>query len=136
MKFLTTLCALLAVLAAFALPASADPNGTAGSIILNADANGDGAVTRAEFLSRRSAMFATLDTDHSGGLNQMEFTAFLGEKGSRLAGKAFQQIDTDSNGTISQAEWDASPARAFDRADKNDDGVLDAAEINAIRKRG
>lgn len=134
MKAIPALCATLAVLAALALPANAAPDSE--SMILNADANGDGMVTRAEFINHRSALLTMLDTDSSGSLTQTEFTTFVGDMGKRMANMAFSKADANGDGAISQSEWDANPPRAFDKADKNGDGVLDAREIASIRKRG
>ena len=43
--------------------------------------------------------------------------------------------DADGDGLISEAEFLATPAPGFDRADRNADGVLSAEELAAIQDR-
>ncbi|MEZ5986081.1 MAG: hypothetical protein R3B94_09030 [Hyphomonas sp.] len=64
-----------AALALVALPACAQgiTSQDAASLIGQADTNGDGNVSKAEFLERRSEAFQDLDADRSGSLTEAEF---------------------------------------------------------------
>ena len=126
MKPMSFIAAAAITATAFALPVRAEGATAqdAGSLIEQADTNGDGNVSKAEFLARRSEAFADLDADGSGGLTQSEFELAVSERVKRFSGRAFGKVDADGNGAISQAEWDQSPARAFDKLDRNGDGVL------------
>lgn len=50
-----------------------DHNGHHG--MMNADANGDGVISRAEYDAQSAEMFARMDADHSGSINQAEMQA-------------------------------------------------------------
>jgi hypothetical protein len=52
------------------------------------------------------------------------------------ARKALLKLDTDKDGKLSQAEWNADPRRStnprgFARMDANGDGQIEAAEMNS-----
>jgi hypothetical protein len=44
-------------------------------------------------------------------------------------------LDADGDGKVTPAEYDAAGVRRFQRMDENHDGVIDKAEVAAIRKR-
>lgn len=91
------------------------------------DADGDGRISRAEFIARSAERFARIDPNGDGIVDQSEMAAMPG--GGRMAGR----MDADNNGTLTRAEFDAMAARRFDRMDANRDGMLDAAERQAGR---
>lgn len=99
------------------------------------DADGDGAVTRAEFDRQRGEAFARTDADHDGRIDageyQSEFEDRLDrqiaknrEASTRQTGVRFKALDTDADGKISPAEYAASGHRMFDRLDTAKDGVV------------
>ncbi|MEQ1509772.1 MAG: hypothetical protein ABL909_05145 [Sphingopyxis sp.] len=73
----------------------------------NPDANGDGTVTRAEANEAANARFARMDANGDGRLTTEDRTA--GQE--RHRGEMFGRIDSDGNGNISRAEWDAHAAQ-------------------------
>lgn len=77
------------------------------------DANGDGRISEAEFLAAAAARFDALDRHHRGSLDAGDFAA----------------------APAWQARAERRVARLLERADRNDDGVLDAAEARAARER-
>lgn len=101
-----------------------------------ADADGDGLLSRAEFRTRRAAAFPSLDTDGSGKLSQSEFVAAIAPvKGKFVAKMGFSRADANGDGRVDLAEWNALPTEGFDRADQNRDGVLDASEREAAQRK-
>ena len=97
------------------------------------DANGDGVLTLEEFQNQGQAKFAETDTNGDGMLSADELTEAaarqraqmierliaakdtngdgmlsLEEMAPRNPGKFFGKADTDGNGEISQAEWEAA----------------------------
>lgn len=46
----------------------------------------------------------------------------------------FEKMDTDKDGKISKAEWEADHAKRFSEMDKNGDGFLDKDEMRPPRR--
>ena len=93
-----------------------------------ADLNHDGKVTRAEV----DKLIATKFSEAAKGGNGITPDAFYQLELARLhdmAQKRFDRADTDHNGKLSEAEFDAPAAKIFDRLDRNHDGVITADEL-------
>jgi Ca2+-binding EF-hand superfamily protein len=116
--------------------ADAPPRGPFG--MFQADANNDGAVTRAEFDAGRDAHFARLDANNDGALSQDEMQAMRGHhRGGRGGGMhSLRGADANNDGNITRDEFLARPIEHFDRLDANDDGVISAAERPQRPERG
>lgn len=161
----------------------ADAQTRADRMFARMDANGDGKVDQADRAAMRVKMFDKLDANRDGAISQSEFAAWsppragerrMAVRSSRAQETAtqtaerrsamFTRLDTDKNGTISRAEFEArTAARAekrdkrrgdrmaaagpltrqtfvdraltrFDRADANRDGTVTAAERQAARE--
>jgi len=117
-----------AIAAACAMPAAAQD-------IDRADTNHDGKISRAEFIAARSANFDKLDRNGDGVISQADigmiarFRPAIGEKFNQM----IAADDTDHDGQVTPKELAIAPAPAFDRADANHDGVIDASEMAALR---
>lgn len=100
-----------------------------------ADVDGDGRITRAEFITARGANFSRLDANKDAALTVDEFRA-AAPKGmaQTMAGAQFARFDADDDGKLTLPEFNAAPAPAFDRADANKDGALDKAEAGRLRR--
>ena len=81
------------------------------------DKNGDGSISRAEYVDYMKAAFKYLDSDHSGSLSR-------GETGKILSADKFSAADADKNGSISQAELIQRATEDFAAADKDGSGTL------------
>jgi Ca2+-binding EF-hand superfamily protein len=99
-------------------------------IFASADANGDGMVTRAEFLAARAASFSKYDRNGDGFIDEEDVPRRMRRRvGDRLDG-LIDRFDTDHDRRISRAEFVDGPTSLFDRADTNHDGQLSQAEIS------
>lgn len=116
-----------------AVPAAAQRDRA--SMFDQADANRDGAITRAEFAAHRLSQFDRADRDRDGAIARGDFRRL-----ARFRPEAMERIDAliaqgDSNrdGRLTRAELQAAPMRIFDLADSDGDGRIDAAERSALR---
>jgi len=109
-KFMTTVAVgslfvggLAASHLVFAQDGGPSPHGPRGGMMMMADANRDGTITKAELTAALEARFARLDANKDGKLTQ-EDRAILRQQ--RLD-ERFAAMDTDKNGQISKAEFAA-----------------------------
>lgn len=97
--------------ALIAVPVLAAPGGA------KADADGNGVLTRAEAQTNATAMFARMDANGDGKLDQSDRAA----KRTEMQAKAFERFDANKDGQISKAEWDQHAAdRAAKRAERGE----------------
>jgi len=75
--------------------------GGRGGIMMIADANKDGTITKAELTTSLEARFAKMDVNGDGQITQADRDA---RRAQRLEGR-FTALDTDRNGQISKAEF-------------------------------
>lgn len=103
------------------------------------DGNGDGKVERAEFDQARATQFARTDANGDVRLTQDEYLAEYEDRldrhiatqtgGSDTQTRVrFGALDTDEDGKMTFTEYQVSGKRTFDAADRNHDGVVDAAD--------
>jgi Ca2+-binding EF-hand superfamily protein len=109
---------------------------------VGADANRDGDVTREEW----NAWFVAQDKNGDGVLSAAERPE-KPEGLHRHFGGFMKLLDTDADGSVSRAEWDAMASRHhpqadpqkagehFEELDTNDDGVLSQDELRAGHRR-
>lgn len=126
-----------------------------GSGMARADGDGDGRVSKAEFIARADERFATLDKNGDGQLSPDEMPQPRGmaaagtdaspppgrgggmrdKMGARMRGRMIDRLDTNHDGMISRDEFRAQTIERFDRIDMNHDGFLDQNEMTAMRER-
>jgi EF hand/EF-hand domain pair len=102
------------------------------------DADGDGTVSKAEWLAYQEKVFAALDKSKSGVIDEKQFlspssdmaTFATGGYARGLQSKAMMhKIDTDADGTVSHDEFIAYQSKVFDMMDKNKAGSLGPQEF-------
>lgn len=92
------------------------------------------------FEQRREARIMAADSDGDGRISRAEFLAARGGKGDPAA--RFAKMDANGDGFLDRSEIDAFFARRFRRMDRDGNGVLTAQEraaahaAHAARKRG
>lgn len=100
------------------------------------DTDGDGAISREEFLDLRRMMFAVIDADGSGTLTRQELDLARESASQNLKIRADKRIwnqDTNGDGELSLAEYTAQ-TRGFDFADRDNNGALSLDEFNRIAR--
>lgn len=99
------------------------------------DADGDGKLTKAEVAAARGKPMLLLmaDANKDGVVTKEELAkAFAGRSGA-VSERVFAALDADKDGKISAAEWQAAGERRFARLDRNKDGVV---TLNELGRRG
>ncbi|MGR3465666.1 EF-hand domain-containing protein [Limimaricola sp.] len=94
-------------------------------IMTEADTDGDGRLTRAEFDSFRAAQVEGADASGDGALNLEEFETLFNAFIRERMVDAFQMLDADGDGEIAPEELDRSVNGMFDRMDRNGDDAID-----------
>jgi Ca2+-binding EF-hand superfamily protein len=101
-----------------------------------ADANKDGAITRAEMRTMREAAFRRMDANNDGFITAEErediadAAAAKGKgKGAERRGGMGGNADANNDGKISRDEFLNTPMRGFDRIDANRNDIIEAAEL-------
>ncbi len=136
-KTLTSLAVAISVLGA-ATAAFAGPGGKqGGKFFKRADINGDGKISIEEAAEVRAQRFVRLDTNGDGAISEQEFVVRKKANARRETRrkKRFQKFDNDSNGLISQIEWDAKTGKRFAKVDLNADGFITREEVKTFRQQ-
>ena len=116
----------LATAAAIAVPAAAQVEGL--------DGDGDGKITRREYIDARTARFTELDQDRDGRLSAEDFPrASQSQSLNALAGRLVAHADLNQDGAVTQDELGLAGTPLFDRADSNGDGFVDQDEVARLR---
>jgi Ca2+-binding EF-hand superfamily protein len=143
--FKRTLIAALFLVPAlgFAADNTTAPKGERGSHFKKADADGNGALSRAEVqksMPRLAGKFDQIDSNKDGQLSRGELAAWKKAHRAERQAKAaerFRHADTDRDGAISRAEAEKHAprlAKKFDQIDSNKDGKLTPDELRAYRE--
>ena len=108
--------------------------------LLARDMDGDDRLTAEELPGQMRRNFNRIDQDGNGFLDPSEIqsVAQRGAGRNRPAGgpNALMRRDADGDGMLSIEEIPTQMARRFEQLDTNGDGLLDQAELSAMRGRG
>ncbi|MGX9357211.1 EF-hand domain-containing protein [Roseobacteraceae bacterium S113] len=137
--------ALIVLMAAGPVLAERGPGGKGGPRMSfeQLDADGDGALTKAEIQNAGAARFAAADTNGDGLLSADEMAAQASKRHADRIGKMMERADANGDGMLSLEELEAQRGaraerrmeRMFDKLDADGDGAISSAEFEA-RKSG
>ncbi len=124
---------IMVVPAADALAEDSPPQTIADVIerIKQADANCDGNVTRGEFTAYRVQQFSRIDRNSDGFIDMQDVPRMMASRVEPRLKQVITQFDADHDGRVSRDEFVNGPARGFDFADANHDGVVTQEEMRA-----
>lgn len=120
----------IAVLLLLALsPAMAQQR--AAAALQAADSNGDGAVSRAEFLAARAQQFTQRDRNQDGFLDAADAGKRAANRPrARAIGERVQgRLDSNGDGKLDKDEFVDGALAWFERLDKDGNGSIDAKEM-------
>lgn len=75
---------------------------------LRADADGDGRLSQAEFVGQRMQRLSTADANRDGSVTVEERRAAMQARRAGRAEARFDRLDTDDDGMVDRAEFDAA----------------------------
>ena len=96
------------------------------------DVNGDGKVTRTEFLAARRLCFVRYDANEDAVLAPAEIRRRLPGRLAEGLGAVVARMDHDQDGDVSREEFDRNSDRLFQFLDTNGDGVIAGMEPSAF----
>ena len=105
-----------------------------GLVMSGLDADGDGRISKAEYVAYRDQEFARFDRNGDGMLGQVDFPRAADYR--RALGNLEDRIrDADKNGDglISRDEMHDAPTVIFDKADTSKNGYLSQSEVENAR---
>lgn len=109
--------------------------GKIAEMMTEADLNGDGKTSRAELNQHRAQMFAKLDRNEDGVIDNQDSPKIPLAK--RKFEPAFEQVksifDNNEDGRVTLDEWNRTDPDIFAMLDSNKDGVVTRAELPAPR---
>ena len=124
-------------LALVALPAFANTDSTSKLKMLDTD--GDGRVSRSEFIAGKQNKIQRADANKDGVVTADEATVTKAEKKhwwsrSDKPVEGVNKADTNNDGQVTTAEASAGAEASFNKLDTNSDGFLSTDELEAAHK--
>ena len=98
------------------------------------DGDGDGRITRREFIDARELRFTRLDRNGDGNIRADDFRGFNASPSVReRVEQLLADADMNDDGAVSRAEFSVTGTPLFDQADVNADGFVDRSEVDRLR---
>ncbi len=101
---------------------------------LEFDLDGDGRVSRTEFVKGRDARFARIDTNGDRVISASDFPQDSRSQSLiALTGRLFAMADLDRDSKVTREELGLSGTPLFDEADTNKNDVIENEELTHLR---
>lgn len=97
------------------------------------DKDGDGKLTQAEIDERSNELFAAADTNGDGRVTLEEFKVAFVATAVTPKVRAFQKLDRDGDGKVTEAEYNARAERMMSRMDRRKDDDDDRGPRRGMR---
>lgn len=98
------------------------------------DINKDGKITPDEIKPRMQRRFTSIDVNGDKSVTAQEFDAMLQKRMEQRRLRYFSLMDSNKDGTITQAEFDRVADDMFDKADADNNGGVDLAELKGFKR--
>ncbi len=108
--------------------------GPRGPMLRALDTNDDGRIERAEFDAPHKAALAEADANGNGMLELAEAETYMAARKRMRREAYFKRLDSDGDGSLSEAEMRKISDRRFSRLDADGDGELTVGDIGGRRK--
>jgi Ca2+-binding EF-hand superfamily protein len=79
-------------------------------------------------MPKGSKLFAKLEDNGDGKISSKRDAA---AHWAKFGGEMFDRMDTDHDGKVTKAEFQAAGEKMFQRMDKNGDGIIEKDEMSA-----
>ena len=105
-----------------------------GVVMSGLDADGDGRISKAEYIAYRDQEFARFDRNGDGVLGPVDFPrASSYQRALGTLDERISAADRNGDGQLSREELHNAPTIAFDKADTSKNGYLSPSEIDNMR---
>jgi Ca2+-binding EF-hand superfamily protein len=102
--------------------------------LIKLDINKDGRVSMDEIKPRMDKRLAEADADGNKAITSAEIDAMLQKRLERRRIRIMELLDGNRDGTITQAEFDRVVEDMFDKADADNNGGVDLAELQGFKR--
>jgi len=99
----------------------------------DADTDGDGAISKAEFDAVHARRFKEMDTNNDGKITRDEMKAMREKMMEKGKDARFDEADANHDGALTREEAEKMPmlSKNFDKVDANHDGKVTREEMDA-----
>lgn len=98
------------------------------------DANKDGRISLDEIKPRMDKRLALADGDGNKTITAAEIDTMLQKRLENRRNRIMQLLDSNKDGSITQAEFDRVVEDMFDKADADNNGGVDLAELQGFKR--